>query len=126
MNRLLNRPVRPIIVWVSALGFRWDCTACPTVCGWADTIAAAADQGLAHLKDCPTAVAALDRLVAAVMAVPEMVPTVAGGAYCVSCVELVHDRNRHIEDHIDAGAMSERGRLQAVAWADLGARAAAL
>ncbi|WP_375425962.1 hypothetical protein [uncultured Friedmanniella sp.] len=127
---------RPIHVWRTRLRMLpgppigWICRHCPAntdaafVGGYEWTLAEACDAGIAHTKVCPWVTAGLDRLVAAVMAVPDVVrvPELPG-AYCRSCDQLVEDEQQHVEHHIVAAQVDERARLQAIAWADLGTRA---
>ena len=78
--------------------------------GTAATLAAAGDAGRAHLKDCPGVAAALDRLLADVMALPEyrrMHLTrphgqTVGVVTCVDCGGIVvDDEVQHTVEHLD-------------------------
>lgn len=112
-------------------GAYWLCRHCPEGFGRADSIGEAGDAGREHITACPAANAGMDRLIAAVLAVPDVVAVESlSGAFCRSCDELVRDEHEHVEHHLVAAGIvepqTERERLQAEAWADLAARAQAL
>ena len=90
----------------------WACRHCPAF-GWSTSSAAAADAGLAHLDECPHGRQALDRLLAAVMALPTYrivhFNGPAGMLVCRPCNVLVEDRTEHDWHHLHAAGLVDRG-----------------
>lgn len=99
----------------------WSCRSCandaglPEAAGWADTVGEAVDAGLEHLADCPPYVAALDRLLADVLAVPKIrtlrLPlhpegTAVDVVFCGDCGVALDDWGSHVEQHLTASGVS--------------------
>lgn len=78
--------------------YYWACRTCVTANGWAGTLAEAHDLARGHVRICPTVLAGLDRLVAAVMDAPDIGPSVDGIAWCRSCDADVTDESEQLHD----------------------------
>jgi hypothetical protein len=86
--------------------------------GWADTINDAANDAKQHIPNCPTVIAAANRLIDDVMTVPEYrrLDLFAYGVGfltmwgCTSCGKLSLDQDEHTLRHLDAADKARTGQ----------------
>lgn len=100
--------------------FYWECRYCRLIdsYGWAASINDAANDAKQHIPNCPTVIAAANRLIDDVMTVPEyrrLDLFVYGVGFltmwgCTSCGKLSLDQDEHTLRHLDAAdkARTER------------------
>jgi hypothetical protein len=99
---------------------KWDCQTCGSSgsFGWAASINDAANDAKRHIPNCPTVIAAANRLIDDVMTVPEyrrLDLFVYGVGFltmwgCTSCGKLSLDQDEHTLRHLDAADKARNGQ----------------